>query len=185
MLVFFLLPFTPASARFLNDREKTVAVLRVLKDGSAETDTKLTRKTFLAPLKDWKYYVFVTICAPFIIPCRLKLTNSPILRGRYRCRVQLPHPDYRSIWILGCQDQLVHRCTLYSRHGIPLRSILVIRSPSRARLPPSPLFHPGTHRMRHIGHHPGLESLSRLFRDISHHHGLALAILHLSPVVPE
>lgn len=61
-LVFWLLPFAPSSARFLSDREKVVAMLRILKDGSSETETKLDRRAFLAPLKDWKYYVFTIIC---------------------------------------------------------------------------------------------------------------------------
>lgn len=60
-LVFWLLPFAPSSASFLSDREKAVAMLRILKDGSSETETKLNHRAFLAPLRDWKYYVFTII----------------------------------------------------------------------------------------------------------------------------
>ena len=55
------LPWTPASARFLNDREKEVARLRILRDGSTAIGTKVHLATFFKPLRDWKYYAFGSI----------------------------------------------------------------------------------------------------------------------------
>ncbi|KAK8870117.1 hypothetical protein IAR55_000687 [Kwoniella newhampshirensis] len=60
-LVAFVLPWSPAKARFLNEREKEVARLRILNDGSTKTDTKFDKKAFFKPLSDWKFYVFGSI----------------------------------------------------------------------------------------------------------------------------
>ncbi|WVO19536.1 uncharacterized protein IAS62_000823 [Cryptococcus decagattii] len=48
------------TASFLTDREKEVARLRILKDGSTTVDAKY-RKVFFKPLKDWKFYIFASI----------------------------------------------------------------------------------------------------------------------------
>jgi predicted MFS family arabinose efflux permease len=55
------LPRSPAHCRFLSEREKQVAVLRLLKDGSAAVGTKFELRRFFKPLGDWKFYVFSTI----------------------------------------------------------------------------------------------------------------------------
>ena len=60
-LTALMLPWSPSKARFLNDREKEVARLRILKDGSTQTDTKYSSKVFFKPLTDWKFYVFAMI----------------------------------------------------------------------------------------------------------------------------
>ena len=56
-----LLPWSPSTARFLNDREKEVARLRILRDGSTAVGTKVQLATFFKPLRDWKYYAFGSI----------------------------------------------------------------------------------------------------------------------------
>jgi hypothetical protein len=62
-IIFLLLPWHPSTARFLNEREKEVARLRILQDSSDETNTKFNLRSFFKPLKDWKYYVFGLIGA--------------------------------------------------------------------------------------------------------------------------
>nr|XP_031858636.1 uncharacterized protein CI109_006016 [Kwoniella shandongensis]KAA5525708.1 hypothetical protein CI109_006016 [Kwoniella shandongensis] len=64
VLVGVVLPWTPATARFLNQREKEVARLRLLQDGSTKTDTKFSSKSFFKPLSDWKFYVYggIALC---------------------------------------------------------------------------------------------------------------------------
>ena len=61
LLVAVLLPWSVSSASFLTEREKEVGRLRILKDGSEKTETKLQMKAFFKPLKDWRFYVFGAI----------------------------------------------------------------------------------------------------------------------------
>ncbi|OWZ33331.1 high-affinity nicotinic acid transporter [Cryptococcus neoformans C23] len=61
ILTGLMLPWSPSTASFLTDREKEVARLRILKDGSTAIDTKFNRKAFFKPLKDWKFHVFASI----------------------------------------------------------------------------------------------------------------------------
>lgn len=61
ILTGLMLPWSPSTASFLTDREKEVARLRILRDGSTAIDTKFNRKAFFKPLKDWKFYVFASI----------------------------------------------------------------------------------------------------------------------------
>ena len=61
VLTAIMLPWKKSTARFLTEREKQVARLRILKDGSDKTETKFEMATFFKPLKDWKFYVFASI----------------------------------------------------------------------------------------------------------------------------
>lgn len=61
ILTGFMLPWSTETASFLSDREKHVARLRILKDGSTATDTKFEPRSFFKPLGDWRYYVFASI----------------------------------------------------------------------------------------------------------------------------
>ncbi|WWC93891.1 hypothetical protein V866_000728 [Kwoniella sp. B9012] len=61
ILAGIMLPWSIDGASFLGEREKEVAKLRILKDSSGTTESKFDRKTFFAPLKDWRLYVFATI----------------------------------------------------------------------------------------------------------------------------
>lgn len=61
ILAGLMLPWSPSTASFLTDREKEVARLRILKDGSTTVDAKFNRKVFFKPLKDWKFYIFASI----------------------------------------------------------------------------------------------------------------------------
>ncbi|ORY24762.1 major facilitator superfamily domain-containing protein [Naematelia encephala] len=55
------LPWHPSTAKFLTEREKEVARLRVLRDGSSKTNTKFAMRTFFKPLWDWKFYAYASI----------------------------------------------------------------------------------------------------------------------------
>lgn len=55
------LPWSIDSARFLTEREREVARMRLLKDGSATVGSKFDMHKFFKPLGDWKFYVFATI----------------------------------------------------------------------------------------------------------------------------
>lgn len=50
----FFLPWSTDTASFLNEREKQVARMRILKDGSDAVGTKFNVKKFFKPLTDWK-----------------------------------------------------------------------------------------------------------------------------------
>ena len=61
ILVSWAMPWHPSTASFLNDRQKEIARLRLLKDGSSSTKTKFDRKAFFKPLKDPKFYAYGAI----------------------------------------------------------------------------------------------------------------------------
>lgn len=61
ILTGFMLPWSPDTASFLSDREKHVARLRILRDGSTAAGTKFNSRSFFKPLGDWRYYVFASI----------------------------------------------------------------------------------------------------------------------------
>ncbi|WVQ67994.1 uncharacterized protein L199_006200 [Kwoniella botswanensis] len=61
VLTAFMLPWSSSTAAFLNPREKEVARLRVLKDGSGTVDAKFDVNAFFAPLRDWKLYTYAII----------------------------------------------------------------------------------------------------------------------------
>ena len=56
-----VLPRSPATCNFLTDRERQIARMRLLKDGSAAVNTKFDLKAFFKPLKDPKTIAFATI----------------------------------------------------------------------------------------------------------------------------
>ena len=61
VIVYLSLPFSIDKAKFLNAREKTVATMRVLKDGSSSVNQAFSWRAFLAPLKDPRFYAFEAI----------------------------------------------------------------------------------------------------------------------------
>ena len=63
IIVRLSLPWSPARARFLTERQKEIARLRILKDGSSEAGTSYNMKIFFAPLRDWRFYLFEAIGA--------------------------------------------------------------------------------------------------------------------------
>ena len=87
ILLFFCLPWTPSGARFLNEREKEVAQFRLLADGSTATDTKFALKTFFAPLKDWKFYVFAPIALCYGTGAAVASNFLTQIIGRYKYTV--------------------------------------------------------------------------------------------------
>ncbi|KAL7420442.1 hypothetical protein Q5752_004392 [Cryptotrichosporon argae] len=64
LCTFFVLPKSPATARFLTPREREVARVRLLRDASEQTDTALTWTVFFAPVLEPRFYVLgiVALC---------------------------------------------------------------------------------------------------------------------------
>jgi hypothetical protein len=56
-----MLPWSTEKASFLSDREKEVARMRILKDGSTAVNTEFDMNKFFSPLRDRKFYVFAGI----------------------------------------------------------------------------------------------------------------------------
>ncbi|GFZ47433.1 Uncharacterized transporter [Saitozyma sp. JCM 24511] len=61
ILTGIMLPWSTEKASFLTDREKEVARMRILKDGSTAVNTEFDMHKFFSPLRDWKFYVFAGI----------------------------------------------------------------------------------------------------------------------------
>ncbi|KAF9359714.1 hypothetical protein BGX34_008201 [Mortierella sp. NVP85] len=57
VVVFFFLPDFPGSARFLNDKEKELAVQRLIVDAGPATQTHFSWKQFRDVFVDWKVYL--------------------------------------------------------------------------------------------------------------------------------
>ncbi|OWZ26829.1 high-affinity nicotinic acid transporter [Cryptococcus neoformans AD2-60a] len=83
IIIFFLLPISPAKATFLNDRQKKIARLRCLRDGSQAVGTKLQNKAFFKPLKDPKYYVFAIIAVCYGTATTLASSFLTQIIGRF------------------------------------------------------------------------------------------------------
>ncbi|WVQ84746.1 hypothetical protein IAT38_006903 [Cryptococcus sp. DSM 104549] len=83
VMVFFLLPWSPSTAKFLTEREKEVARLRLLQDGSSKTDTKFSAKAFFKPLSDWKFYVFASIALCYGVAVSVASTFLTQIIGRF------------------------------------------------------------------------------------------------------
>lgn len=78
-----MLPWTPDTARFLSAREKYVARLRLLHDGSTATNTTLSLPTFFAPLRDWRYYAFASIALCYGVAASVASTFLTQIIGRF------------------------------------------------------------------------------------------------------
>lgn len=61
IIAYFWLPASPATAWFLNDAEKAVALARTLKDSSHHVDTKFNLRKAFAPFKEFKFILWVII----------------------------------------------------------------------------------------------------------------------------
>lgn len=116
ILVAVMLPWSLSSASFLPKREKEVGRLRVLKDGSERTETKIQLKRFFKPLSDWKFYVF-SIIGEVSLPCRIGFTlrylilimpHSNLLWYYSLCCFELPHSNNWSVSLLCCKDKPIH-----------------------------------------------------------------------------
>lgn len=83
ILTAFMLPWSTETAYFLSDREKHIARLRILKDGSAATDTKFDAKSFFKPLGDWKYYVFASIAVCYGVAASVASNFLTQIIGRF------------------------------------------------------------------------------------------------------
>ncbi|RDW78369.1 hypothetical protein BP5796_06221 [Coleophoma crateriformis] len=83
ILVGLVLPWSLSSATFLTEREKEVGRLRMLKDGSEQTETKFQMKTFFKPLSDWKFYVFGAIALCYGITASVAANFLTQIIGRF------------------------------------------------------------------------------------------------------
>ena len=81
------LPWSHASAKFLSEREKEVALYRVLADGSSGSNTKFEYKTFFAPLRDWKFYVFGPMAVCYGTATAVASNFMTQIIGRYKYSV--------------------------------------------------------------------------------------------------
>ncbi|RSL53837.1 hypothetical protein CEP51_014814 [Fusarium floridanum] len=71
---FFWLPASPATAWFLNDREKAAARARTLRDGSNAVETKFSWKECFSTWKDWKFGLWCII--NFTYPVAFATTSN-------------------------------------------------------------------------------------------------------------
>ncbi|KAJ5385744.1 major facilitator superfamily domain-containing protein [Penicillium cosmopolitanum] len=71
---FWWLPASPASAWFLNDREKAAAVARALRDGSNNVDVAFSMKECFMIWKDWKFALWCLLC--FTYPVAFATTSN-------------------------------------------------------------------------------------------------------------
>lgn len=71
---FWWLPASPATAWFLDDREKAAALARTLRDGSNKVDSKFDWKECFASWKDWKFVMWLFIC--FNYPVAFATTSN-------------------------------------------------------------------------------------------------------------
>ena len=86
ILAAFLLPHSPLKCNFLSEREKEVAALRLLKDGSVSINTKLDLRRFFKPLRDWKFYIFGTIALCYGIAGSVASNFLTQIVGRWGAR---------------------------------------------------------------------------------------------------
>lgn len=71
---FFWLPASPATAWFLNDREKAAAEARSLRDASVEVGVKFNLKECFVLWQDWKFALWCIIC--FTYPVAFATTSN-------------------------------------------------------------------------------------------------------------
>lgn len=83
ILTGFMLPWSTETASFLSDREKYIARLRILQDGSAVVNTKFNSKRFFKPLSDWRYYVFASIALCYGVAITVASTFLTQIIGRF------------------------------------------------------------------------------------------------------
>lgn len=83
ILTAIMLPWSTDSARFLSDREKHVARLRILNDGSNATNTTFEMRRFLAPLRDWRYYAFASIALCYGVAASVASNFLTQIIGRF------------------------------------------------------------------------------------------------------
>ena len=74
-------------ARFLSPREKEVAQFRLLADGSTATETKFAMKTFFAPLRDFKFWIFAPIALCYGTAAAVGSNFLTQIIGRYHYSV--------------------------------------------------------------------------------------------------
>ncbi|KAK0374474.1 hypothetical protein CLIM01_08187 [Colletotrichum limetticola] len=74
VVAFWWLPASPATAWFLNDREKAAALARTLRDGSNKVDSKFDWKECFTLWKDWKFVFWLSIA--FNYPVAFATTSN-------------------------------------------------------------------------------------------------------------
>ncbi|KAL1733691.1 major facilitator superfamily domain-containing protein [Schizophyllum commune] len=82
-LAFVLLPAFPQRAKFLTEKEKETAVVRLLKDSSKMIDAPFKTSEFLEPAKDWKFYVLVVFALCYGTASSTATTFLPQLLARF------------------------------------------------------------------------------------------------------
>lgn len=82
-IAFILLPLFPQRAKFLSEKEKETAVVRLLKDSSKMIDAPFKWSEFLAPAKDWKFYVLIIFALCYGTASSTATTFLPQLLSRF------------------------------------------------------------------------------------------------------
>ncbi|TDZ15293.1 Major facilitator-type transporter hxnP [Colletotrichum orbiculare MAFF 240422] len=73
-IAFWWLPASPATAWFLNDREKAAALARTLRDGSNKVESKFSWKECFTFWRDWKFVLWCIIS--FTYPVAFATTSN-------------------------------------------------------------------------------------------------------------
>ncbi|PYH87784.1 MFS general substrate transporter [Aspergillus ellipticus CBS 707.79] len=78
----FWLPSNPATAWFLNERERAAATARLLRDTSAEVDTGLDLRAAFATWTDWKFPVWCVITFTYPVAYATAMNFFPLIVER-------------------------------------------------------------------------------------------------------
>jgi hypothetical protein len=108
-VAFFVLPSYPQEVTFLTPEQKKVAIIRLLKDSSAEVNSAFDKKEFFRPLREWRFY----LCRSHIHGLLTDSTDK--YSGHLRADIRhgsidghhIPAPDHRPLWLLNRQDESV------------------------------------------------------------------------------
>ncbi|OJJ68433.1 hypothetical protein ASPBRDRAFT_133237 [Aspergillus brasiliensis CBS 101740] len=82
IISFFWLPGNPRTAWFLNERERAAATARLLRDTSAEVDTKLDLKVAFETWKDWKFPIWCIITFTYPVAYATAMNFFPLIVER-------------------------------------------------------------------------------------------------------
>lgn len=80
IISFFWLPGNPRTAWFLSERERAAATARLLRDTSAEVDTKLDLKVAFETWRDWKFPIWCIITFTYPVAYATAMNFFPLVR---------------------------------------------------------------------------------------------------------
>jgi MFS family permease len=89
---FAILPDSPQTAWFLNDREKEAARARLLRDSSSEIDTGFNLKDCFRSWNDWKFPIWCMITFTYPVAYATAMNFFPLVSCTYSNVLGLPNP---------------------------------------------------------------------------------------------